>query len=254
MTTYIKEEHPRTGVKVLSLNRPDKRNALNVPLLESLCAAIDRASQSGTRALVIRAEGSSFCAGLDLAEAQDPSTAERSAVLIQAMLERIYDFPGVTIAAVQGAALAGGAGLVGACDIAIGSMDATFGFPEVRRGLVAGLVMTFLRRQLGERHARELLLLGESIDAERAVEIGLITRAVPTELLGQVTDACVEKVLKGAPDAIRDTKALLDSLWHHPIGEDFSVAHEVHVRMRVSAEAKEGMAAFMEKRKPIWEM
>lgn len=255
MGNLILEAHPRPGVTVLTLNRPDKRNALNIPMLEAICAAVACASaREGQRVLVIRAAGPVFCAGLDLAEARDPSLAARSGELVRAMLEGVYGSPCVTIAAVHGAALAGGAGLVAACDLAIGSMEATFGFPEVRRGLVAGLVMTFLRRQLAERHARELLLFGEVMGAERAAEIGLITRAVPVGLLDEVIDACVEKVLKGAPGAIRDTKALLDTLWHHPIGVDFDAAHEVHGRMRVSDEAQEGMAAFLEKRKAKWDL
>lgn len=252
MNDVVLEEHPRPGVTVLTLNRPEKRNALNIPLLESLCAAVSRAREG--RVLVLRAAGPVFCAGLDLEEARDPALAGRSGELVRAMLEGVYTVPCVTIAAVQGPALAGGAGLVAACDIAIGSMDATFGFPEVHRGLVAGLVMTFLRRQLGERHARELLLLGEVFDAERAAETGLITRAVPTGLLDEVVDACVENALKGAPGAIRDTKALLDALWHHPIREDFDAAHEIHARMRASSEAMEGMSAFLEKRKATWEL
>lgn len=253
MSQLILEEHPRPGVTILTLNRAEKRNALNIPMLEAMGAALARASaDEARRVLVIRAAGPVFCAGLDLEEARDPALAARSGALIRAMLEGIYTSPCVTIASVQGAALAGGAGLVAACDLAFASMDATFGYPEVRRGLVAGLVMTFLRRQVAERHARELLLLGESISAERAAEIALITRAVPVEMLDDAVDRQVELVLKGAPGAICDTKVLLDRLWHHPIQEDFDAAHEVHARMRMSEEAKEGMAAFMEKRKPRW--
>lgn len=251
MSNYVLESHPRPGLTVLTLNHPEKRNALGIPMLESLCAALTRARDG--RVLVLRANGPVFCAGLDLNEARDHSLAGRSGELVRDALAAIYTSPCVTIAAVQGPALAGGAGLVAACDIAIASMDATFGFPEVRRGLVAGLVMTFLRRQLGERHARELLLLGEAISAERAAEISLITRAVPTALLEEVVDACVVNALKGAPGAIQDSKALLDALWHHPIAEDFDAAHEIHARMRVSPEAQEGMSAFLEKRRASWD-
>jgi methylglutaconyl-CoA hydratase len=255
MSQLILEEHPRPGVTILTLNRPEKRNALNIPMLEALCAAVAHTSDDeAQRVLVIRAAGPVFCAGLDLEEARDPALAASSGALVRKMLEGIYTCPCVTIASVQGAALAGGAGLVAACDIAIASMDATFGYPEVRRGLVAGLVMTFLRRQVAERHARELLLLGEAISAERAAEIGLVTRAVPVEMLDEAVERQVGLVLKGAPGAIRDTKLLLDTLWHHPIAEDFDAAHEIHARMRLSEEAKEGMAAFMEKRKPRWEL
>ncbi len=253
MNNLVLEEQIRTGVTTLTLNRPEKRNALNIPMLEALCDAVKRASETpGQRVLVLRGNGAAFCAGLDLAEAQDATKSTRSGELVRAMLEHVYQCPCVTIAAVQGAALAGGAGLMAACDIAIASMDAKLGFPEVHRGLVAGLVMTFLRRQLHERHARELLLLGEIIEAERAAEIGLITRAVPTDLLDEVVERIVDQALKAPPGSIRETKALFDTLWHHPIAKDFEEAHGVHARMRISEEAKEGLAAFLEKRKPNW--
>lgn len=253
MSDLVLQSDPAPGVTVLTLNRPEKRNALNIPLLEALCAAVDAvAVREGQRVLVIRGAGTVFCAGLDLEEAQVPALSARSGDLVRAMLERVYRCPCVTVAVVQGAALAGGAGLMAACDIAIATVDATVGFPEVHRGLVAGLVMTFLRRQLHERHARELLLLGELVAGERAAEIGLINKAVPSDLLDAAVERCVDRVMKAPPGAIRETKALLDLLWHHPIGGDFDVAHGVHGRMRGSAEAQEGMAAFLEKRKPVW--
>lgn len=254
MLSVLLEEVPQPGVTVLTLNRPEKRNALNIPLLEALCEAVRRVStMEGQRVLVIRGAGTVFCAGLDLAEARDPALKERSGALVREMLERVYECPCVTIAAVHGAALAGGAGLMAACDLAIGTQNSAYGFPEVHRGLVAGLIMTFLRRQLHERHARELLLLGEVIDAERAREIGLITRAVPENMLDDVLDRHIAMICKGAPGAIRDTKVLLDALWHHPIVADLDAAQEVHARMRGSAEAAEGMAAFVEKRKAHWD-
>ena len=254
MTDLLLEKEIQPGVTELTLNRPEKRNALNIPMLEAFCDAMERTSnRTGQRAVVIRGAGTVFCAGLDLKEATDPDQRERSAALVRQMLESVYSCPCVTIAAVQGAALAGGGGLMAACDIALATMESRFGFPEVHRGLVAGLIMTFLRRQLHERHARELLLLGEIIDAERAAEIGLITKAVPTDMLEEVLEAQLAQILKAPPGAVRDTKAWLDALWHHPLAEDLDGAHEVHVKMRSSAEAAEGMAAFIEKRKPHWE-
>lgn len=254
MTELILEEHTQPGVTVLTLNRPEKRNALNIPLLELLCAAIARATvRDGQRVLVIRGAGPVFCAGLDLREAQDSTVTAHSGELVRTMLESLYRCPCVTVSVVQGAALAGGAGLMAACDIAVTTMDTTIGFPEVHRGLVAGLVMTFLRRQLPERHAREMLLLGELINGERAAEIGLVTRAVPSDLLEEAADQCIAKALKAPPGAIRETKALLDALWHHHLVGGLDLAHTVHTRTRESAEAREGMAAFLEKRKPRWE-
>lgn len=253
MNSLVLEDSPRPGVTVLTLNRPDKRNALNVPLLQALCGAVKRVSeQDGQRVLVFQGAGPAFCSGLDLREAQDSSMSGTSVELVRTMLESVYRCPCATVAAVHGAALAGGAGLMAACDIAIASMDTALGFPEVQRGMVSGLVMTFLRRQLHERHARELLLLAESISAERAAEIGLINQAVPADMLGAAVERCIDGLLKAPPGAIRETKALFDALWHHPLGADLNLAHGVHAKMRETAEAKEGMRAFLDKRPPAW--
>jgi methylglutaconyl-CoA hydratase len=253
MSDRVLVDEIKTGVTSITLNRPEKRNALNIPMLEVLCAAIeDVSARKEQRALVIRGAGPVFCAGLDLKEAGDPAMSGRSAALVRRMLESVYHCPCVTIALVHGAAIAGGAGLMAACDIAIATTESKFGFPEVHRGLVAGLIMTFLRRQLHERHARELLLLGDIIDTERAKEMGLINRTVLSDGLDEALEAVVVQVRKAPPGAIADTKAFFDQLWHHPLTEDLDGAHDVHVKMRASEEAQEGMQAFLEKRKPKW--
>ena len=175
----VKIDHPKQGISVVSLNRPEKRNALNIDLMEQLCHAIEQVHRNpNQRAIILKGEGPVFCAGLDLAEANDDSKIETSSQWISRTLTTIYQSPLVTIAAVHGAALAGGAGLMTACDLAIASEEAVIGYPEIRRGLVAAQVMLFLVRQIGQRYARELLLLGELIDVQRALQFGLINRAV----------------------------------------------------------------------------
>jgi methylglutaconyl-CoA hydratase len=242
-------------VATLWLNRPDKRNALNIPMLEALCAAVDDASaDDAIRVIVLRGKGTAFCSGLDLKEAQDPEVSHSSAKLIARMLESIYYSPKVTLAVVQGAAVAGGAGLMSACDVALGAVDAKYGYPEVHRGLVAGLVMTFLRRQLHERHARELLLLGEIIEGERAQEIGLLTRCVPGDMLDEAAELLIENALKGGPQAIKLTKEFFDRLYHRSVREDLQRALDLHVAVRTGGEAQEGMRAFTEKRAPGWQV
>lgn len=242
------------AVATLTLNRPDKRNALNVPLLEHLCAGVEAASaDASVRAIVLRGAGKAFCAGLDMAEAGDPAVSHRSAELVARMLECVYHAPKVTIAAVHGAALAGGAGLMSACDIAIAADGCKIGYPEVHRGMVAGLVMTFLRRQVHERHARELLLLGEIIEAERAAEMGLVTRCVPTDTLDDNLDLVLAQVAKAAPGAIARTKAFFDQLHQRPVRADLDAALDLHVAVRNAGEAREGMRAFVEKRPPAWQ-
>ncbi|MBI2421828.1 MAG: enoyl-CoA hydratase/isomerase family protein [Candidatus Hydrogenedentes bacterium] len=254
MSDLVLLEQDARGVVTISLNRPEKRNAMNIPLLEALCTAVAASNEDpAVRVIVIRGNGAAFCAGLDLEEAMDTDRSHRSADLVRLMLETVYASPKVTIAAVHGAAVAGGAGLMSACDIVVGTLDAKFGYPEVRRGLVAGLVMTFVRRQLQERHARELLLLGEMINGERAHEIGLINRAVPTDLLNAEVERLVDTVLKGAPGAIANTKRFYDGLWHCAAEADFDKARALHVEVRNGGEAQEGFKAFLDKRKPHWD-
>jgi len=158
----------------------------------------------------------------------------------------------VTIAAVHGAAVAGGAGIMSACDFVVAAEKTKIGYPEVRRGLVAGLVMTFLRRQVGERNMRELVLGGELIDAERAREIGLVNRVVPHSELMNDAQKFADSILQGAPNAIAQTKRLIEELWVTSAKQDVDRALTHHMRARESAEAREGIAAFNEKRKPNW--
>lgn len=241
------------GVTVLTLNRPDRRNALSTPLMEQLHETLSRLNDDPRqRALILEGAGPVFCAGLDLKEASSTSDAHRSAELVAQMLEAVSTSPLVTIAAVHGAAIAGGAGLMSACDFVVAAEHAKIGYPEVHRGLVAGLVMTFLRRQLRERDARELLLLGELIDAPRAKEIGLVNQVVPEGEVHAEAHRLAERVVKGAPGAIAKSKELLADLWSRKVREDLDLALEYHLRARGSREAAEGMAAFLEKRPPHW--
>ena len=242
------------GVVRLSMNRPEKRNAMSIPMLEQLCAALDEiAADPGARVIVFGGEGPTFCSGLDLAEAQDPARAHQSAELIARALRGLYSAPQVTIARVQGGAIAGGCGLMTACDMAIVETDAKFGYPEVRRGLVAGLVMTLLAQQLPERQTRELLLTGEIIDGERAEAIGLVNRAVPSDCLDEQVNLMIDKVLQGSPDALRLTKRFLDELRPRALDDALDRALALHVEVRRSPDAQEGMRAFTEKRPPRWQ-
>ena len=245
----------RTGhVTTLTLNRPEKRNALNVALLEELCTAITDAERDASqRVLVLRGAGTVFCSGLDLAEAAEPGGADRSAALIDRALRSLGLTRLVTIAAVHGAAIAGGAGVMSACDFAFATRDAKFGYPEVRRGLVPALIMTFLRRQLRERDARELLLLGKLFNAEHARDIGLLTRVVADETaLETEVRTTISSLLQGGPESLAETKKLLRELWPNPLERDLDSAHAYHLSARTTAEAREGVAAFNEKRPPNW--
>src|SRR6201997_2434117 len=166
-------------ITVVTLNRPERRNSLTIQLLNELIAAIKVASdEAHERVLILRGAGAAFCTGLDLKEAADQTKAHATAEMVAKTLITISQTRLVTIAAVHGAAVAGGAGIMSACDFVVAAERTKIGYPEARRGLVAGLVMTFLRRQVGERNMRELLLGSELIGAERAKEIGLVNRVV----------------------------------------------------------------------------
>jgi methylglutaconyl-CoA hydratase len=239
-------------ITILTLNRPERRNALTIELMSGLAAAVENAGADPTqRILILRGAGKAFCTGLDLEEAakHDPhATAEMVARTLLALAETRL----VTIATVHGAAVAGGAGIMSACDFVIAAERTKIGYPEVRRGLVAGLVMTFLRRQLRERDLRELLLASELFEAERAREIGLVNRVVPAAELENETQKMIASVLQGAPGAISNSKRLMEELWSTSVRADIEVALRHHMEARESAEATEGIAAFNEKRPPAW--
>lgn len=247
----VNRKDPRTTI--ISLNRPEKRNALNIDLMEELWEVIDESQHMPQqRVIVIQGEGSVFCSGLDLQEAADESKVEKSAHLIAKILSSLYNSPLVTIAAVQGAAIAGGAGLMMACDLVVAESDTIFGFPEVRRGLVAAQLIPFFWRQLQQRVILELLLLGEIINADKALAMGLINRIVEKHQLQSETKKISDIIFHGAPGAIAETKNLIREMYPTNFTEDIKKGLQVHEMIRHSSEAKEGIAAFFEHRQPKW--
>jgi methylglutaconyl-CoA hydratase len=250
-TVLVDTKDPRTTI--VTLNRPERRNALTIELMTELVAAIETAGQHPERrVLVLRGEGQAFCTGLDLNEVSEPGKAHTSAQMVAKMLLTLSETRLITIAAIHGAAVAGGAGLMSACDFVVAAEKTKIGYPEVRRGLVAGLVMTFLRRQLRERDARELLLGGELFDAEHAKQIGLVNRVVPRAQLEAEVAKIVTSVVQGAPQALANTKRLLEELWSTTVPQDIERALRHHMEARESDDAREGVAAFLEKRPPRW--
>ncbi|PYL59602.1 MAG: enoyl-CoA hydratase/isomerase family protein [Verrucomicrobia bacterium] len=247
----IEKQSPQ--ITVITLNRPERRNALTLELLTQLCAAIKVASdEPQKRVVILCGAGAAFCTGLDLKEAAEQTKAHATAEMVANTLIAISQTHLVTIAAVHGAAVAGGAGIMSACDFVVAAERTKIGYPEVRRGLVAGLVMTFLRRQVGERNMRELLLGSELIYAERAMEIGLVNRVVAQNDLMPEALKFAASVLQGAPGAVAQTKRLIDELWWRSVKDDVDLALKYHMQARESDEAREGIAAFNEKRKPKW--
>lgn len=242
------------GIILLTLNRPEKRNALNIALMKELCKCFESLAQDhSVRAVILYGEPV-FCAGLDLQEAMNPtpSVEEESAQMVSHLLRAVYDCPAITFAAVQGAAMGGGAGLMAGFDYVIAAENTRIGFPEIKRGLVPAQIAPILIRQIEGRFVRELLLLGEVIDPERALFMGLINKVVPEKELLSSAKTVAREMLKGAPGALKRTKKLLDLLNPTRLSDDLMKVMPFHMEARQSAEAREGLRAFLEKRDPNW--
>jgi methylglutaconyl-CoA hydratase len=236
------------GVATITLQRPTKRNALRRPLIAGLTASFTAAAaDTAVRAVVLRGAGPAFCAGMDLEELQASLTADRETLWqdadhLGALFDLIYTLPKPTIALVHGAAVAGGAGLVSVCDFAIATPQAKFGYPEVRRGLVAALVLPHLLRHVGERAARDLLLTGRLVDAGEALRMGLINVVVPEVDISSHLDALLESLKAGGPEALAATKRLLHEMSHQAL----SIADlaKESATPRLGEECRRGLGAF----------
>lgn len=249
----IEIERPQAGVTCVTLNRPEKRNALSIEMMKALCTAIDEvAADPEQRVLVLRGSSPTFCSGLDLEEAADLSCAHPSAEWYAKLLEQLALTPLLTVCAASGVAAAGGAGLLAACDFAIASDDLKIGFPETRVGLVPAMVMTLLYHRIGDRALRELMLLAEFIPASRALEMGLLTRVISSSSLEWELDQVVDSLLGTAPVAASRTKKLIRELRHPDLSSELHQVLTYHLQARTSEEAEEGIRAFRERREPNW--
>jgi methylglutaconyl-CoA hydratase len=250
----------RGAAAVLTINRPDRRNALSRALIAELAAGFSRAvDDAAVRSVVLTGNGPAFCAGMDLDELRGTlpnrleagSTQEQiwhDAATLSALYEQIDTLPKPTIAAVNGAAVAGGAGLVTVCDLAVAAPDAKFGYPEVRRGLVAAMVMPHLLRHVGERAARWMLLTGELIDSVEAHRVGLVNAVSPTPL--DTALKWCDSLAEGGPKALAKTKELLHRCSHQavPVAELANASAEP----RLTDECRGGLAAFFDKKPVPW--
>lgn len=245
--TLISVEQRDNSVAIITLKRNEKRNALNIAMMNELFNAFNILYQSGCRVAILTAEGNTFCSGVDLNEIGDLNFMESSIAALARMLTTIFSSQIVTIAAVQGDAMGGGCGLVAACDLVFASEEASFGFPETRRGLVAAQVATLLMRQINLRHIRELLLTGESINAKRAFEVGIVNKVVKKDELIQEALNCAEKILLGAPNAVKMTKQLLADLTPRDFPTDLQHSLVFYRAVRQSREACDRIASFLKK-------
>ena len=255
MTDLVRYE-VRSPAAVITLDRPGKRNALSRALIADLAAAFRRAaSDPAARAVVLTGKGPAFCAGMDLDELRGTVGAGSDlvwddAAKLSALYEQIYSLDKPTVAAVNGAAVAGGAGLVTVCDLAVAADRAKFGYPEVRRGLVAAMVLPHLLRHVGERTARWLLLSGELIAAAEAARVGLVNEVVPPVQLMGTAFAWCDSLAAGGPKALATTKALLRRCSRQAVGVDDLT--RASAEPRLTDECRGGLAAFFDKRPPPW--
>jgi methylglutaconyl-CoA hydratase len=245
-------ERPDDVRAVLTLNRPRRRNALTLELMQSLCGALESlAAEPRRRVVILCVAGPAFCAGLDLHEATE-TDAVQSSQWVSRTFQTLIASPLVTIAAAHGAAYAGGAGLMACCDLIVATDDLRICFSEVRRGLLPALATAAMRGRLRGGDLRELLLLAEPVDAGRALAMGLVQRVVPASRLLDEAQTLADAVLKGGPESVRQTKRLLRELEAADASQLFPRALEFHQQARLSDEAREGLAAFRQGREPQW--
>jgi methylglutaconyl-CoA hydratase len=246
------------GVFTITMNRPDKRNALNPEMMEDLTHALIAAGDdSSCGAIVLTGAGAAFCAGLDLEHletlnAKTPAEHRHDSERIARLLRTLYDVPKPTIAAVNGAAIAGGMGLATICDFTLSVPEAKFGYTEVKIGFVPAVVSAYLRAQIGDKRSRDLLLTGRLIKAEEAHEMGLITRVVPDQDLMDETYQLAHCLLRNSPAAVQATKRLLSEHALHHLDQETESAIAANAEARTTDDFKEGVRAFLEKRPPEW--
>jgi methylglutaconyl-CoA hydratase len=242
---------------LITLNRPDKRNAISFELLEELMQALDEVERSPANVLIITGAGKAFCAGLDLEELKSllgKTQAEnvKDSARMARVFRRVYEFPKPTIAAVNGAAIAGGTGIATMCDLTLAVPEAKFGYTEVRIGFVPAIVSSILVWQVGHKIARDLLMTGRLFDAAEAHGYGLVNEVVEPERLMPRARELAGMILENSPSSVRLTKSLINGFIREQLDTQIASAVEDNARIRTTADFREGITSFLEKRKPRW--
>jgi methylglutaconyl-CoA hydratase len=242
-----------SGVLNLTLNRPDKRNALSAQLIDALHQALERADlDAGVRVVVLRGAGKDFCAGADLEELlasadQTVSENERAAVRLGSLFERMRTLPKPVLAMVQGRALAGGAGLAGACDLVLAGAGAQLGYPEIQRGFVPAMVMALLRRTVGEKVALDLVLTGRLLSADEAERTGLVSRVLPDAELEQGTMRLAAELAGISGSALAFTKQLFYQMDGMTLSEGIGRGAQVNAVARVTPDFRDAITRFLKR-------
>jgi len=246
-----------SGIATITLNRPEKRNAISFELIDDLLRALKEVESSDAIVLILTGAGKAFSSGMDLDNlkvliGRSPEQNLEDSQTMVRLFRSLYEFPKVTIAAVNGPAIAGGTGLALLCDFTLAVPEAKFGYTEVRIGFVPAIVSTFLLRQVGEKQARDLLLTGRIIDAEEAARMGLIKEIVaPENLLARARELAA-LLLENSPASLRATKQLLNHHARAELDRQIEAAVRENAAVRTTADFREGVTSFLEKRKPVW--
>src|SRR5712664_4251505 len=242
----------------ITLNRPDKRNAINTQMISELQTALDTIEKSHSRVAIVTGAGSSFCAGMDLEmlaaiAKQSPAENQEDSRRIAKMLRRLWSFPRPMIAAVNGPAYAGGCGIATLCDFTLAAPEAKFGYTEVKIGFLPAIVSVFLTRQIGDKRSRDLLLTGRIIDASEAKEFGMVSEVLPAERLMARAHELADQLIAASPSSLTRSKRLLVSSGATGVDHDLERAILENARIRCTPDFQEGLASFLEKRKPVWQ-
>ena len=245
-------------VATITLNRPDKRNAMSAAMMAELQSSLDEVEKSHVRVAILTGAGKAFCAGMDLEmlaaiAQQTPAENQEDSRRMAKMFRRIWSFPRPLIAAVNGAALAGGCGIATLCDFTLAVPEARFGYTEVRIGFLPAIVSVFLTRQIGEKKARDLLLTGRTLEAAEAKEFGLVNEIVPAENLVPRAKELADVLIAASPGSLSRAKRLMTSSAAASVDHDLERAILENARIRCTPDFKEGLASFLEKRKPVWQ-
>src|SRR5579863_5786364 len=245
------------AVATVTLNRPEKRNAISYELIDDLLAALDEIANSSALVLILTGAGKAFCSGMDLDNlkalaGRSPEQNLKDSETMARLFRSLYDFPKPTIAAVNGAAVAGGCGLATLCDITLAVPEAKFGYTEVRIGFLPAIVSTFLLRQVGEKQARDLLLTGRLFGADEAARMGLVNEVVSAEKLMPRAREFAASLMESSPASLAATKHLLKSYSSADLDRQIAAAVDENARIRTTEDFREGVTSFLEKRAPKW--
>jgi methylglutaconyl-CoA hydratase len=251
--------HCHNRIAYITLNRPDKRNALNFQVVAELKEAFKQAqSDENAKVIVLKAEGKVFCAGADLEYLQtlQKNTFEENLAdssHLKELFELIYTHPKIVIAQIHGHAIAGGAGLAAVCDFSFSVPEAQFGYTEVKIGFIPAIVMVFLLRKIGEGRAKELLLSGDLISAQKAKEYGLINYIVEAEnLASEVEKFALHLCRNNSAQSLATTKQMIARVQEMPLSEALNFAAKQNATARESTDCKKGIASFLEKKSLEW--